>query len=170
VLGVGSAESAAQAYERIVTAVSAAAPGTPIEGVLVSPMRGEGVDLLVGIVRDDTWGLTLVVGLGGIWVEVLADSAVRALPVTAGDVRQMLTELKSFPLLTGARGAEPVDLDELSRVIARIGAVAAALGDDVEELEINPLRAAGSRIEVLDALVRWRSGATDGAAEAGRPA
>ena len=169
VLGVGSAESAAQAYERIVTAVSAAAPGTPIEGVLVSPMRGEGVDLLVGIVRDDTWGLTLVVGLGGIWVEVLADSAVRALPVTPGEVRQMLTELKSFPLLTGARGAEPVDLDELSRVIARVGAVAAALGDDVEELEINPLRAAGSRIEVLDALVRWRSGATDGAAEAGRP-
>jgi acyl-CoA synthetase (NDP forming) len=170
VLGVGSAESAARAYERIVTAVSAAAPGTPIEGVLVSPMRGEGVDLLVGIVRDDTWGLTLVVGLGGIWVEVLADSAVRALPVTPGEVRQMLTELKSFPLLTGARGAEPVDLDELSRVIARIGAVAVALGDDVEELEINPLRAAGSRIEVLDALVRWRSAATDGAAEAGRPA
>ena len=57
-------------------------------------------------------GLTLVVGLGGIWVEVLADSAVRALPVTPGEVREMLTELKSFPLLTGARGAEPVDLDE----------------------------------------------------------
>jgi acyl-CoA synthetase (NDP forming) len=170
VLGVGSADAAAQAYEQIVTAVSAAAPGTPIEGVLVSPMRADGVDLLVGIVRDSTWGLTLVVGLGGIWVEVLADSAVRALPVTQGDVREMLTELKSFPLLTGARGAEPVDLDELSRVIARIGAIAVALGDDVEELEINPLRAAGSGIEVLDALVRWRSAATDGAAEAEQPA
>jgi len=155
VLGVGSATAAAQAYERIVAAVAAAAPGTPIEGVVVSPMRAEGVDLLVGIVRDDTWGLTLVVGLGGIWVEVLADSAVRALPVTPGEVREMLTELKSFPLLTGGRGADPVDLDELSRVIARIGAIAVALGDDVEELEINPLRAAGSSIEVLDALVRW---------------
>ena len=170
VLGVGSAEAAAHAYEQIVTAVADAAPGTPIEGVLVSPMRAEGVDLLVGIVRDGTWGLTLVVGLGGIWVEVLADSAVRALPVTPGEVREMLTELKSFPLLTGSRGAEPVDLDELTRVIARIGAIAVALGDDVEELEINPLRAAGSSIEVLDALVRWRSAATDGAAEAGLPA
>jgi acetate---CoA ligase (ADP-forming) len=170
VLGVGSAQTAAQAYERIVTAVASAAPGTPVEGVLVSPMRAEGVDLLVGIVRDETWGLTLVVGLGGIWVEVLADSAVRALPVTAGEVREMLTELKSFPLLTGARGAEPVDLHELSRVIARIGDIAVALGDDVEELEINPLRAAGSSIEVLDALVRWRSTAPDGASEAGRPA
>ena len=170
VLGVGSAEAAAHAYEQIVTAVADAAPGTPIEGVLVSPMRAEGVDLLVGIVRDGTWGLTLVVGLGGIWVEVLADSAVRALPVTSGEVREMLTELKSFPLLTGSRGAEPVDLDELTSVIARIGAIAVALGDDVEELEINPLRAAGSSIEVLDALVRWRSAATDGAAEARRPA
>jgi acetate---CoA ligase (ADP-forming) len=170
VLGVGSAQAAAQAYERIVTAVASAAPGTPVEGVLVSPMRAEGVDLLVGIVRDETWGLTLVVGLGGIWVEVLADSAVRALPVTAGEVREMLTELKSFPLLTGARGAEPVDLHELSRVIARIGDIAVALGDDVEELEINPLRAAGSSIEVLDALVRWRSTAPDGTSEAGRPA
>jgi acetate---CoA ligase (ADP-forming) len=170
VLGVGSAQAAAHAYEQIVTAVAHAAPGTPIEGVLVSPMRAEGVDLLVGIVRDATWGLTLVVGLGGIWVEVLADSAVRALPVTPGEVREMLTELKSFPLLTGSRGAEPVDLDELTRVIARIGAIAVALGDDVDELEINPLRAAGSSIEVLDALVRWRSAATDGAAEAGRPA
>ena len=170
VLGVGSAEAAAHAYEQIVTAVADAAPGTPIEGVLVSPMRAEGVDLLVGIVRDATWGLTLVVGLGGIWVEVLADSAVRALPVTSGEVREMLTELKSFPLLTGSRGAEPVDLDELTRVIARIGAIAVALGDEVEELEINPLRAGGSSIEVLDALVRWRSAATDGAAGAGRPA
>jgi acyl-CoA synthetase (NDP forming) len=165
VLGVGSAVAAARAYEQIVIAVSVAAPGTPIEGVLVSPMRTEGVDLLVGIVRDGTWGLTLVVGLGGIWVEVLQDSVVRALPVTSPQVREMLAELKSFPLLTGSRGSEPVDLDELSRVIARIAAIAVALGDDVEELEINPLRAAGSRIEVLDALVRWRSAASEGAGE-----
>jgi acetate---CoA ligase (ADP-forming) len=161
VLGLGTADAAARAYDQIVTAVSAASPDTPIEGVLVSPMRTEGVDLLVGIVRDETWGLTLVVGLGGIWVEVLQDSAVRALPVTALQVHEMLTELKSFPLLTGARGAEPVDLDELSRVIARIAAIAVALGDDVAELEINPLRAAGSRIEVLDALVSWSSVAGD---------
>ena len=168
VLGVGSADAAARAYDQIVTAVSAASPDTPIEGVLVSPMRTEGTDLLVGIVRDETWGLTLVVGLGGIWVEVLQDSAVRALPVTALQVREMLTELKSFQLLTGARGAEPVDLDELSRVIARIAAIAVALGDDVAELEINPLRAAGSRVEVLDALVSWSSAGDE--KDAGEPA
>jgi acetate---CoA ligase (ADP-forming) len=161
VLGVGSADAAARAYDQIVDAVSAAAPGTAIEGVLVSPMRPAGVDLLVGVVRDGTWGLTLVVGLGGIWVEVLKDSAVRSLPVTAPQVREMLGELRSFPLLTGARGSEPVDLDELSRVIARIGDLAVAFGDDLEELEVNPLRAAGSRIEVLDALFEWRGATAD---------
>jgi succinyl-CoA synthetase beta subunit len=77
----------------------------------------------------------------------------------------MLAELKSFPLLAGSRGAEPADLDELSRVITRIADVAVALGDDVAELEINPLRAAGSRIEVLDALVRWRSAVPEGTGE-----
>lgn len=163
VLGVESPGAAARAYDQIIEAVLAAAPGTTIEGVLVSPMRGDGVDLLAGVVRDQTWGLTLVVGLGGIWVEVLKDSAVRVLPVTPSQVRDMLTELRSFPLLTGSRGAEPVDLDELSRVIARIAAITVALGDEVEELEINPLRATGSRIEVLDALVRWRSTAPDDA-------
>jgi acyl-CoA synthetase (NDP forming) len=157
VLGIESADAAARAYDQIIAAVSAAAPGVPLEGVLVSPMRTEGVDLLVGVVRDETWGLTLVVGLGGIWVEVLQDSAVRSLPVTPAQVREMLAELHSFPLLSGARGTEPVDLDELSRVIARIGDVAVALRDKVEELEVNPLRAAGARVEVLDALVRWRS-------------
>jgi acetate---CoA ligase (ADP-forming) len=157
VLGVESADTAARAYDQIVAAVSAAAPRTPVEGVLVSPMRPEGVDLLVGVVRDDTWGLTLVAGLGGIWVEVLKDSAVRVLPVTPAQVSDMLKELRSFPLLTGSRGTEPADLDALSRVIARMAAIAVALGDDLEELEINPLRVAGSRIEVLDALVRWRS-------------
>jgi succinyl-CoA synthetase beta subunit len=90
--------------------------------------------------------------------------------VTPSEVREMLSELKSFPLLTGSRGAEAVDLNELSRVIARIGAIAVALDDEVEELEINPLRAAGSSIEVLDALVRWRSAATAGGAEEGQPA
>jgi acyl-CoA synthetase (NDP forming) len=161
VLGVASATAATRAYDQIVGAVSASAPGASIEGVLVSPMRTDGIDLLVGVVRDGTWGLTLVVGLGGVWTEVLQDSAIRALPVAPAQVRQMLEELKSFPLLAGSRGTEPVDLDELARVIARIADIAVALDGDVEELEINPLRAAGSTIEVLDALVRWRSGTED---------
>jgi acyl-CoA synthetase (NDP forming) len=155
VLGVSSAEAARRAYEQITGSVSAADPAAAIEGVLVSPMRDEGIDLLVGVVRDATWGLTLVVGRGGIWVEVLGDSAIRLLPAGPRDVLEMLAELRSYPVLAGLRGAAGADLDALAGVIARIGAVAAALGDDLAELEINPLRVRGAEIEVIDVLIRW---------------
>jgi acyl-CoA synthetase (NDP forming) len=158
VLGIASADAARRAYDDILGRAAKAHPEALIEGAIVSPMRTDGVDLLVGIVRDEVWGLTLVVGAGGIWVEVLRDSVLRVLPVDPAEVRSMLTELASFSLLTGARGTEAADLDRVVEVISRIADVAYALGDEVEELEVNPLRVRGSEVEVLDALVRWRAG------------
>jgi acyl-CoA synthetase (NDP forming) len=164
VLGIASADAARRAYDDMLAQVATAHPDAVVEGAILSPMRADGVDLLVGIVRDQVWGLTLVVGAGGIWVEVLRDSALRVLPVDPAQVRAMLAELASFSLLTGARGTEPADLDRLVEVICRIADVAYALGDEVEELEINPLRVRGGQVEVLDALVRWRDGAASGPA------
>jgi acyl-CoA synthetase (NDP forming) len=158
VLGIATAEAARRAYDDMLARVGQTHPEAFIEGAILSPMRADGVDLLVGIVRDEVWGLTLVVGAGGIWVEVLRDSALRVLPVDPAEVRSMLQELASFSLLTGARGTEAADLDRVVEVISRIADVAYALDDEVEELEINPLRVRGSQVEVLDALVRWREG------------
>jgi acyl-CoA synthetase (NDP forming) len=155
VLDVRSADEASAAFSEIMSAVVASAPDAELDGVVVSPMRAPGVDLLVGVVRDASWGPMLVVALGGIWVEILKDSAMRRLPVAPTEVRTMLAELKAFPLLLGARGSEPVELDALASVISRIGDVAVALGDRLAELEINPLRARGQNVEVLDSLVRW---------------
>lgn len=124
---------------------------------LVQPQRAPGgVELLVGVVRDAAWGLTLAVGLGGVWVETLRDSSLRLLPVDGDDVRQMLGELRGARLLDGARGTEPADLDRLTEVIVDIGTLACRLGDRLESLEINPLLVRGSQIEALDALVTWR--------------
>ncbi|MFI8993459.1 acetate--CoA ligase family protein [Streptomyces sp. NPDC053542] len=123
--------------------------------VLVQPQRTGGTELLVGIVRDPTWGLTLAVGLGGIWVEVLADSALRLLPVTPADVRSALGELRGARLLEGARGTEPADLDAVAEVVVRIGELARSMGPRLESLEVNPLWIRGSRVEALDALVTW---------------
>ncbi|WP_228010550.1 acetate--CoA ligase family protein [Nonomuraea phyllanthi] len=128
-----------------------------VAGVLVQPQRSGGVELLVGVVRDPAWGLTLAVGLGGVWVEVLRDTALRVLPVDAGEVRRALAELRGAALLDGVRGGEPVDLDAVAEVVARIAAFAESLGDDLESLEINPLLARGSTVEALDALVTWRT-------------
>jgi acyl-CoA synthetase (NDP forming) len=125
--------------------------------ILVQPYRSGGVELVAGIVRDPAWGLVLAVGLGGIWVEALRDTALRVLPVSADDVRGALGDLRGAAVLRGARGTEPADLGRVADVIARIAAVATDLGDRLESLEVNPLFVRGSQVEALDALITWRS-------------
>jgi acyl-CoA synthetase (NDP forming) len=142
-----------EAY-RAVTA-AARAEGAVVEGVLVSPMRRGGTELLVGVVRDPHWGLMLAVALGGVFVEVLQDSVLAPLPVTPGQVRRMLGGLRGAAALEGARGAEPADLVALAAVIARLGDLAVALGEGLESLEVNPLLVRGAAIEALDAVVTW---------------
>jgi acyl-CoA synthetase (NDP forming) len=123
---------------------------------LVQPQRSGGVELIVGIIRDPAWGLTLAVGLGGVWVEVLNDSALLLPPVRETDVRRALSGLRSAKLLTGARGTQPADLDMVAQVVTRIADLAQRLGPQLESLEINPLLVNGTHIEALDALVTWR--------------
>ena len=146
-----------EAFQQIMQAVGSASTTARTEGVLVSPMRSGGIELLVGIVRDAAWGLVMAVGLGGIWVETLKDTSLRVLPVTREDILIMLNELQGKALLQGARGSLPADMDRLVEVIYSTSRLARALGDKLESLEINPLRVEGSQIEALDALVSWRS-------------
>ena len=138
-----------------VTAAAAGVNGAIVAGVLVSPMRRGGAELLLGVVRDPQWGLVLAVALGGVFVEVLKDSALAPLPVSQAQARRLLDRLRARAVLDGARGAAPGDLDALAAVIARTGELALALGDDLESLEINPLRVDGTTIEALDAVVTW---------------
>jgi acyl-CoA synthetase (NDP forming) len=144
-------EAAVRDGYRAVRAVAGDGP------VLVQPYRTGGVELIAGIVRDPAWGLMLAVGLGGIWVEVLQDAALRPLPVTAAEVEQALRELRGAAVLRGARGAPPADLPAVTAVIAQIAAVAAGLGDRLESLEVNPLLVRGDQVEALDALITWRA-------------
>lgn len=127
-----------------------------LDGLLVSPMRGAGTELLVGVTRDDDWGQVLAVAMGGALVELLDDSALRVLPVHREDVRRMLKGLRGFRLLNGFRGGAPADLDAVIDTILAVVDVAEALNDDIESIEINPLLIDGSRVEALDALITRR--------------
>ncbi|MBO0710189.1 MAG: acetate--CoA ligase family protein, partial [Acetobacteraceae bacterium] len=131
--------------------------GAVVEGVLVSPMRERGLELFVGCARDPVWGAVLAVGLGGIFVEVLDDVALRVLPVSPAEVRRMLGELKGNKLLGGQRGIPAVDLDAVAEAVARIGTAAVALGPDLEALDVNPLWVRGAEVQALDALATWRN-------------
>lgn len=156
-LDLRGAEAVARGFEQIMVKARAAKPSARIEGVLVSPMRRGGIELIVGVVRDPVWGLAMAVGLGGIWVELLRDSVLSVLPVSPATARDMVRKLKAAKLMEGYRGSAVADLDALGAVIAAIGDAALALGDELAALEINPLRVDGAHIEALDALAVWRS-------------
>ena len=141
------------AFDEIIGSVKRLKPEAHIDGIIISPMRGPGVELFVGTARDPVWGPFIVVGLGGIWVEALQDTALRLLPINTQDARQMLASLQAAKLLHGFRGAPAVDIDAAAETIVKIGEAALALGPELAALEVNPLLAMGSQIEALDGLV-----------------
>jgi acyl-CoA synthetase (NDP forming) len=151
-LGLAGDRAIEAAFAAILAAAAERAPDAAIEGVLVAPMRTGGLELLVGVARDPVWGPVLAVGLGGIWVELLKDTALCLLPAPHDEIVRALRSLRAAALFDGYRGAPPVDLDALAGVIARIGAAAIALGPDCAALEVNPLWVRGDHIEALDAL------------------
>lgn len=153
-LGVTGPQEAALAYHAVLAA-GATVPNARIDGVLASPMRRGGTELLVGVVRDPQWGPMIAVALGGVFVEVMGDSALASVPVSPQRAKEMIESLRGVALLRGVRGTPPADIDRLSEIVARISDVAFALGPDLESLEINPLRVDGAQIEALDAVLTW---------------
>lgn len=139
-LGVPHAEAAA-AYEAMMARVAEAAPGARLEGALVSPMLPEGVDLILGAKRDPVFGPVVLVGLGGVFTEVLKDVSFRRAPVSEATALEMLGELKGAALLQGARGAAPCDLGAVARAVSALSVFAVAHAAEVESVEVNPLRA-----------------------------
>ncbi|MEU9029965.1 acetate--CoA ligase family protein [Streptomyces sp. NPDC048383] len=130
----------------------------PLDGILVCQMVERGVEMVVGVTQDDLFGPTVTVGLGGVLVEVLRDAAVRVPPFGEDQARTMLTELRGHPLLEGVRGAPPADVDALVEVILRVQRMALELGDELSELDINPLMVLprGQGAVALDALAICR--------------
>jgi len=136
-------------YEQVVAAARPHGGGT---GVLVTAMRHGGVEVLAGVTMDPGFGPVLAVGVGGLFVEVLRDVSLRVLPAGRDEIRRMLGELRGLPLLQGARGGAPADLDELARVISELGDLACSVRG-LQALEVNPLWVSGDQIEALDVLV-----------------
>ena len=142
------------AFERVIAAGRQVA-GAHLEGALVAPMRRGGIELIVGAVNDAQWGLTLAVGLGGVWVHVADDTSLRLLPVDETDVREMLGELHGRALLDGVRGTPAADVDRVVEAIVAFARLVEALGPRLSSIEINPLRVDGATVEALDVAVVW---------------
>ena len=155
-VGVDGEAAVRGQYETLMARAREAAPDGPIDGVLVSELVEGGVETIVGLVDDALFGPTVMVGIGGISVEVYGDVSFRVPPFDAREARRMLEELDGFPLLTGVRGRPPADLDALVDVIMRVQRLGTDLAGDVAELDINPLRVGPDGAVALDALVVCR--------------
>uniref|UniRef100_A0AAU2A316 Acetate--CoA ligase family protein n=1 Tax=Streptomyces sp. NBC_00093 TaxID=2975649 RepID=A0AAU2A316_9ACTN len=151
-IGLTSASQVRDAYRELTDI--ARYEGVDLDGVLVCQMVERGVEMVVGVTHDDLFGPTVTVGLGGVLVEVLRDTAVRVPPFGEEQARDMLTELRGRALLDGVRGRPPADLDALVEVVMRVQRMALELGDELAELDINPLMVLprGQGAVALDAL------------------
>ena len=148
-------EQAMAAYADVLAGARNHRPDADIQGVLVGGMASTGVEIIIGSLNDATFGPMVMVGFGGVTTELFRDVVYRPAPVSAAEALAMLGELKAAPLLNGFRGAAPADVDALTDLIAQVSQLAAALRDDVSEIEINPVfvHAAGHGVTIVDALV-----------------
>lgn len=151
-IGLTSASQVRDAYRELTDI--ARYEGVDLDGVLVCQMVERGVEMVVGVTHDELFGPTVTVGLGGVLVEVLRDTAVRVPPFGEEQAGDMLTELRGRALLDGVRGRPPADLDALVEVVMRVQRMALELGDELAELDINPLMVLprGQGAVALDAL------------------
>jgi acetate---CoA ligase (ADP-forming) len=156
-LGLENKESVQKAYNEMLATVRAKKPDADIEGALVQKQI-KGVECLLGISRDEQLGPTLVMGLGGVFVEILADVAIRIPPINADEARRALENLKGAKVFSGVRGAPPADIDALAEMTARLSWLAYDLGNDTTELDLNPVVVlpAGQGVLAVDALVVMR--------------
>lgn len=152
-LGLARPEQVADAARQIARDLERSGHGDIARaGFLVQEMVGDGVEMVVGVSHDSTFGPVLLVGMGGTLVELLRDVAVRIHPLTDNDVDDMLDSLRGAPLLTGYRGSDPVDVDALKALLFRVSALVEAV-PEIDELDLNPVFVRRRGIAAVDARI-----------------
>lgn len=136
-VGVRSPAAVRRAYEELLENAELNAPEATVEGVLVQRMAAAGREMLVGLVRDARFGPVVTVGLGGVLAEALGDTALGVAPLTTDEARRMIARLRAYPMLAGAHGEEPADVETLMRVILAVSDLAVDC-PAIAALDINP--------------------------------
>ena len=144
-----------EAFDAIMGAAKAYAPKALIDGVLVQPMAPRGLEIMLGVVRDLSFGPVVVAAHGGIYVELMRDAAYRIPPFDHAEARAMLQELRIHPLLAGGGRAPARDIDALADALVRLSWLAVDFADSIAELDVNPVIVGeqGKGLSIVDALV-----------------
>lgn len=157
-LNIGTDAGLATAYDEVLRNAAGYKHDARIEGVLVQEMVPGGIEVILGVTNDRLFGPAVMFGLGGIFAEVLKDVSFRLAPVAPSAAREMIEEIRGYPVLAGARGRPPADVEALADTIVRLSALALDLEAELAELDINPLfvMEKGKGVVAADALIRPR--------------
>lgn len=151
-VGLAKKKDVEEAFEEMVEAVRKIEPDACIEGVAVQAMAPAGTEVIVGVSRDPQFGHVIMFGLGGVLVEVLKDVAFRIVPLEARDARQIVREIKGYPVLEGVRGGKPADVAALESLILKLSEFVEA-NPQVEELDLNPVFVYEEGVIAVDARI-----------------
>jgi acyl-CoA synthetase (NDP forming) len=152
VLDIRSREDAQKAYNKILENVQKLKPDAHIEGILVQEMAPSSTEVIVGSIKDPQFGQTLMFGFGGIFVEVLKDVAFRVAPITEEDAREMISEVKAYPILRGYRGQPPLDLDIIVKILLNASRLVMD-HKEIKELDLNPIMVYEKGAKTVDARI-----------------
>lgn len=152
-LNIMGEKAAREAFAQIMENAKSKKPKARINGVLMGEMLKPGVEMILGVKNDPQFGPMLMVGLGGIFVELFGDVSLRPVPIDRQEALEMLKSLRGYPLLKGYRGAEACDLTALADTMVKVAEFAADHKDRLKELDINPLFVYPDGVGVADALI-----------------
>lgn len=151
-LGLTNATQVGKAYSQITSSVKQAYPEARIDGVSVQTMAPPGVEVIVGMSKDPQFGPVLMFGLGGILVEVLKDVSFRIVPLAERDAREMIKEIKGYPVLQGYRGQKPASMPALEQLIIKVSQFVEK-NPQIKELDLNPVFAYPDKAVAVDARI-----------------
>jgi len=152
ILNLGSPSQVKEAYNQLINNVKNRKPDARIEGVLVEQMAEKNIEVIVGGIRDPQFGPVVMFGLGGIFVEILKDVSFRITPVTLEDAYQMIKEVRGYPILAGARGQKPLDIEILAQTIVKVSDLFERYGE-IDQLDLNPIFVYERGARIVDARI-----------------
>jgi acyl-CoA synthetase (NDP forming) len=153
ILNLETAEAVQDAGADILARARAAHPDAQIDGLLVAPMAGDGIEMILGIQRDPVFGPVVMCGLGGIFAEVLRDVSFRAVPFDLAEAHRMIGELNGQVVLDGVRGRPGGDRDALAAALVNLSRFAAAHAEDLQTCDVNPYLLKEKGGVALDAVI-----------------
>ncbi len=151
-VGLNNGAQVSRAYKEIMTSVKQKHPKATVDGVSVQPMAKPGVEVIIGMFKDPQFGPVLMFGLGGILVEILKDVSFRIVPLAPRDAREMIRDIKGYPVLEGYRGQEPANIPFLEEMLLKVSDFAEK-NPEIKELDLNPIFAYRDGAIAVDARI-----------------